>query len=386
MTRAALLTPPIPAGLATIQIVGPAAQPAMDAIFIPTQYDSFGSILSDRLHFGKIVDGDDTIDEVIVASDPAALTVDISCHGGPRIVQRILLLIENHGVEITTWQQLSSPASIAEEVARTLPQTITRLGALAITAQHPTGLTAFLQETLATLTEYPETLNRIKDRLAQLLPTYALAQKLLTPATVVLTGPANVGKSTLANALAGRGQSIAADQPGTTRDHTEQIVDIAGVPVRLIDTAGQRQPQDQLESQALASAQSLIATADLAIMVHEPATIKATPKVHAARHTDGAGTAAASDEAPPSPLLVINKSDVLPPKMPPKDYLAVSALKSIGLDQLRHAIAARLGFINFDPATPLIFTANQHQLLTEAATADTCEQAAEALQTLLATE
>ena len=381
MTQAALLTPPIPAGLATIQIVGPAALPVIEEIFQPAQYDIFGVFLGDRLHFGKICDGDEAIDQVILAADPAAQSVEITCHGGPRIVQRLLLLIENHGVEITNWENLIAADSIAEEVAQTLPKALTRLGALAIAAQHPTGLTALLEDTLAALVNYPETLTRMKDRIAQLLPTYALAQKLLAPPTVVLTGPANSGKSTLANALAGRTQSIAADQPGTTRDYTDLLLDIDGIPVRLIDTAGRRRPQNQIESQALAQADRQIAAADVIITVDSPQQTQPIPYGRA--HRLELNTRATY---PLAPLRILNKSDLLNTAAPPQGYLPVSALKSVGLDELRHAIAARLGFADFQPAAPLVFTPRQHRLLTTVATAPAAEDAISTLQDILAAE
>ena len=94
-------------------------------------------------------------------------------------------------------------------------------------------------------------------------------RRLLNPATVAIVGPPNVGKSTLANALFGQERSIVADIPGTTRDWVGGTADLAGLPVVLVDTPGQRVTSDAIEREAIALSRTPIASADLILMVSD---------------------------------------------------------------------------------------------------------------------
>jgi hypothetical protein len=100
--------------------------------------------------------------------------------------------------------------------------------------------------------------------------------RLIEPPLVVAIGAANIGKSTLANTLAGRGVAIVADVPGTTRDHVGVTLDLAGLVVRYVDTPGVRGVDNgvegHIESEAIASAMALAGRADLVLAVGDPTT------------------------------------------------------------------------------------------------------------------
>ena len=125
-TKAAPLTPAGPGGVAIVQISGPDAQSIISRIFRPLKKNpdarSNTSAANDitfsknKLYFGAIIDGDDTVDQVIISVDPQNYTAQINCHGGPRIIQRLLMLLQKQNVEITAWDKLAIPASIADEV------------------------------------------------------------------------------------------------------------------------------------------------------------------------------------------------------------------------------------------------------------------------------
>lgn len=93
-----------------------------------------------------------------------------------------------------------------------------------------------------------------------------LLRRLIVPPLVVAVGPANIGKSTLLNTLAGRGVSITADLPGTTRDHVGAELDLAGLVVRWLDTPGLRESPDPLETEAWRLLAPAIAAADLLLL------------------------------------------------------------------------------------------------------------------------
>ena len=425
--RAALLTPPTPAGIAVIGIVGRESTAILEKIFKPQQKRITIPLPADRPILGKICDdAGDVVDQVIVTHDPQTQRAEISCHGGPRIVQRLLLLLQKQGVEITTWQHLQHARSIAQEVALTLPHATTRMAVTAIAAQHPTGLTAAITAIIDALQNPPNNLDNARQQIAHLLASYELAVKLLHPPIVVLTGPVNSGKSTLANALTGQQQSITADLPGTTRDWTTQLADVNGLPVHLVDTAGKRSTNELIEQRALAQADVQLAQADLVILVLEadgseprqrdeqmdiltrpspnqkvpPASRRKVPlasrrkvplasrrKVPLAsrRQTSRPGSARFSSSVSwqAEPLVIANKCDLPRSTKPLDNCLYVSALTSANLESLRRAIAQRLGFADFNPTAPLAFTQRQYDLLQQTTQTPTTDQIVQILQKVI---
>lgn len=133
-----------------------------------------------------------------------------------------------------------------------------------------------------------------------------------------VTGAPNVGKSSLVNALAARDVAIVAASPGTTRDTLEVRLDLAGVPVTLVDTAGLRDTSDPVEAEGVRRARARAAAADLV--------------VHVADASAGSG-----DSVPPDALLVANKIDLA---AAPSGHLGVSAATGIGLAALRAQLEA----------------------------------------------
>jgi len=358
--RAALLTPLGLGGIAAVQLFGPDSRSVIEKIF-RSQNPSASSFRDHDLLLGTIEDDAETIDQVIVTVDSRNQTVDINCHGGPRIVQRLLMLLQKQNVQIVTWDQLIPAESIEQEIAVTLPRAQTRTAALAIAAQNPGGLHRWLTEAIKSLQNDTFDISCLRSEIEKLLATYPLAQKLLHPSTVVLTGPVNVGKSTLANALTGRTQSIIADLPGTTRDWTTQLTGIRGLPVNLIDTAGRRFSTDLLEKQSHVQADEQISRADLILLIVT---------------ANGRESEQVKQQLPflppqAKPLLVVNKVDLSLSSDLTLDAVSVSALTGHNLDQLRLAIVRRLGFSSFKTTNPLVFTPRQIKLLRDALNAPT---------------
>lgn len=144
-------------------------------------------------------------------------------------------------------------------------------------------------------------------------------------ALVVLAGPPNAGKSSLLNALLGESRAIVSDIPGTTRDSIEAWIDLGGIPVRLVDTAGLRGTSDAVESEGVRRAEDLIAQADIVLMLGD---------VDIARSQD-------------KTICIHSKCDLdIPPSAPsttaPSTTLRVSAKTGEGLDELRKLLIARL--------------------------------------------
>jgi tRNA modification GTPase len=155
--------------------------------------------------------------------------------------------------------------------------------------------------------------------------------------TVVLAGQPNVGKSSLLNALAGAELAIVTPVPGTTRDKIGQTIQIEGVPVHVIDTAGLRESQDEVERLGVARSWREIDNADAVIFLHD--------LTRAGDADYDAGEAAIEGRlGDPARLLhVFNKSDVSG-EARAADGLRISALTGAGLADLRRALLERAGW------------------------------------------
>jgi len=164
-------------------------------------------------------------------------------------------------------------------------------------------------------------------------------------ARVVLAGPPNAGKSSLFNALCGHDRAIVTETPGTTRDTLEATVDMLGVPVVLVDTAGLRETNDPIEAEGVHRAERAAEEADLIVSLLESS---ASP--------------ASSD---PRALLVMSKADLNPTV--PQGVVSVSALSGEGLSALVHTIIERLGGRAEGGGRLVITRRRHHAALVEAA-------------------
>ena len=173
-------------------------------------------------------------------------------------------------------------------------------------------------------------LRSVVDGISDLLADAPRGRLIRDGATVVLAGRPNVGKSSLFNALAGADRAIVTNVPGTTRDLITEPVDINGIALTLVDTAGARDARDIVEREGVARGHQARSVADLILVIldrSEPLT------------SDDRTLLAETSSM--RRLIVANKSD-LPPAIHIEDGLDVSATTSEGLDRLRCAIAREL--------------------------------------------
>ena len=186
---------------------------------------------------------------------------------------------------------------------------------------------------------------------AALAATYATGRALRSGIEIAIVGPPNVGKSSLLTALVGEERAIGAAEPGTTRDYVEARVVWDGVPVTLIDTAGERaaegEPGGTIERRGVELGRARAARADVVLAVRE-----------------------AGADAPPvgeRGLVVWNKIDL---RAAPAGGLGVSALTGAGLAELRRAVLARvLGEAGEGSEEVLVSSERQKALLDEATAA-----------------
>lgn len=173
----------------------------------------------------------------------------------------------------------------------------------------------------------------ISDSLSRLVSTWRTASYLREGALVVISGPPNVGKSSLLNAILGRDRAIVSPVAGTTRDSIEEPLVISGIPVRLVDTAGLRRSGDAIEAEGVSRAEDLISRADLVIEVSDA--------------SNPEGKSPDGDNASNPAIRVLNKMDIanLPATLGAKQLqgvVCVSAKTGTGIPELLDEIARHL--------------------------------------------
>ena len=184
-------------------------------------------------------------------------------------------------------------------------------------------------------------LARLQQQLATVLQHAKQGALLREGIKVVIAGQPNAGKSSLLNALAGAELAIVTPIEGTTRDKVQQTIQIEGVPLHVIDTAGLRHSEDEVEKIGIARAWAEIEAADAVLFLHD-LTRAETPSY---READAAIAGTLAANLPPRvPVLnVWNKTDAADMTLPPED-VAISAKTGTGLDALRRRLLEIAGW------------------------------------------
>ncbi|MGA7413118.1 MAG: tRNA uridine-5-carboxymethylaminomethyl(34) synthesis GTPase MnmE [Bryobacteraceae bacterium] len=184
---------------------------------------------------------------------------------------------------------------------------------------------------VATPDEVIRRLQPIQRGIRDLIDSFHSGKLVFQGFTLAIVGRPNVGKSSLFNRLLEQDRAIVTDIPGTTRDTVSETTSLAGIPVKLVDTAGIRESRDIVESLGIERSHEAIADADLTLLV-----------------LDLAQPLAAEDEqliaklADRRPLLVGSKADLPRELDTASDLTAVSAVTGAGIDELRQAVLRRL--------------------------------------------
>ena len=340
-TIAAIATPLGEGGLAVVRLSGPQSLAVADKCFLPFGKKSLkpSEAASHTIQYGKIVRGDKTVDEVLLAVLRAPRTftredtVEITCHGGILPAKLVLDTVLENGArpaepgEFTRRAFLNGRLDLAqaeavadlirsrtelalaaanEQLAGKLSQRINRLrDDLMHTLAHVEAHIDFPDEDIA-----PDTKGQLLKRLEngikfmdELLRTANEGQILRRGIRAAIVGRPNVGKSSLLNQLLGRDRAIVSPVPGTTRDTIEETANIRGLPVVFIDTAGLREARDEIEQEGIRRSRESLARAEFILQVldtSEPLT--------------SADEQCLGELAGKKRILVLNKSD-LPRKL-----------------------------------------------------------------------
>jgi tRNA modification GTPase len=330
-TIAAIATPAGVGGIGIIRISGPEALPILQRLFVPARRGPWRPF---RMRFGHVVTAEgETVDEALAVymraprSFTAEDVVEISCHGGPLVVNRTLGLALEAGArpaepgEFTMRAFLNGRIDMTQAEA-TLDVINARTDAgLALAQAQLSGWLAGklrqIRETLlgplayfTALVDFPEDEVEPQDAVGPLEEGLRALERLLATADqgivyrqgarAALVGVPNVGKSSLLNALLRVDRAIVTPIPGTTRDTLEETANLGGVPVVLVDTAGITETEDVVERIGIARSREALAAADLALLV-----LDATRPP-----TDAEFAIAALTEGKPT-IVVLNKVDLI---------------------------------------------------------------------------
>ncbi|TFE67104.1 tRNA uridine(34) 5-carboxymethylaminomethyl synthesis GTPase MnmE [Methylacidiphilum sp. Yel] len=355
-------------------IVAPATPPAVSAIAIvrmsgPESLWIINSLLKkppywepQKLYYRKLFFEEELIDDVVLSywKSPKSYTgedmVEISCHGNPFIVEKILEACQKLGARLAAPGEFTKRAFLNGKIDLTQAESVIDLihagGSLALRsaqALQSGGLSRVLlairEELIDIVSEleayidFPEEdiqprvgeqiiakLSEIEKKLQNLLSSASLSRVLKEGFTIVLAGSPNVGKSSLFNALLKENRAIVSPHPGTTRDTIEAECRISSFLVKIVDTAGQRQSVDEIEAEGIRRAKEAVKKGDLIIhLVSAPDPPSSDPFV--------------LDELLPEQrvILVASKADLgIHPLN--QERLAVSVVTGKGIDKLEEKI------------------------------------------------
>ncbi|PKL52476.1 MAG: tRNA uridine-5-carboxymethylaminomethyl(34) synthesis GTPase MnmE [Nitrospira bacterium HGW-Nitrospira-1] len=370
-TIAAISTPVGQGGIGIVRISGPQALEIADRLFRAKKADIPSVARQASLLYGHIINpADNTImDEALlsVMRSPHSYTkedvVEINCHGGIISVKRTLEAVLAQGARLADPGEFTKRAFLNGRINLTQAEAVFDI----ITAKTEEGMRIAVEQLQGGLSEklghiknklleigacaeayidFPEdeigiqTLQQIRGRLAEakdeingLSSTFQEARFFRDGLSVAIVGRPNVGKSSLLNILLKKDRAIVTELPGTTRDIIEDYLNINGLPIRIMDTAGIRNSEELVEKEGIRRSLHAIQNADFIIALLDGSEPLAEDDFQLMELISGKNA-----------VVVINKSD-LPAKLSletvrekTKEYLSLSALSGEGVETLKSAI------------------------------------------------
>lgn len=286
-TIVALATPSGAGAIAVVRISGVDAIAIGASVFQSVSGKDFAKQKTHTVHLGHIMDGEKTLDQVLVTlfkganSYTGEPTIEISCHGSTFIQQQIIQLLLRKGARMAQAGEFTLRAFLNGKLDLSQAEAVADLISSDNEASHQIAMQqmrggfsneiAKLREELlnfaslieleldfaeedvefADRTQFNELVTRIEFVLKRLIDSFAVGNVIKNGIPVAIVGEPNVGKSTLLNALLNEERALVSEIAGTTRDTIEDELVIGGIGFRFIDTAGIRETSDVVESMGI---------------------------------------------------------------------------------------------------------------------------------------
>lgn len=405
-TIAAIATPIGSGGIGVVRVSGPMALDVAARVFRPDP----STMLSHTVRHGALVrpDTSDVLDDVVLTlfRAPASYTgedvIEVSCHGGIATVRAALQAVMDAGArlalpgEFTQRAFLNGKLDLAQaEAVNDLIRARTDDARKVALSQLDGALSARVSEAIARLlgiiaaveaaVDFPEDvpepepdwiaaeITSARDEVGALLASFGRGRIYREGLRVVIAGRVNVGKSSLLNALLRHARAIVTPVPGTTRDLIEESLEIHGIPIVAIDTAGLRVTDDPVEKIGVELTRQSIDSADVILLAFD-----ATEGLH------GEDRALIEQTRAKPIILVANKIDLCAGDPPPTDSqgpttVHTSATTGQGIEELESTIAEIACVGELARESVLVSNARHREALTSAS-----ESLRQALATLAA--
>lgn len=396
-TIAAISTPMGEGAIAIVRLSGEEAISIADRIFKSPSGKKLSTVASHTINYGNIIDPktNDVVEEVMVSvmRGPKTFTrediIEINCHGGLVSVNRVLQLILTNGARLAEPGEFTKRAFLNGRIDLSQAEAVMDLiraktdRAMNVAIKQMEGRLSNLirrlrQEILETLAhvevniDYPEyddveemthrmlieKASNVRSEIQTLLQTSQQGKILREGLATVIVGRPNVGKSSLLNSLVQDTKAIVTDIPGTTRDVIEEYVNVRGVPLRLVDTAGIRETEDIVERIGVERSRQYLKEADLILLVlnyHDELTHEDEQLFEAVRGMDY--------------IVIVNKTDLTKKIDLDKVYelasghpvVTTALVQEQGVDQLEEAISS-LFFEGNIEAQDLTYVSNSRHI------------------------
>jgi tRNA modification GTPase len=404
-TIAAISTAAGEAAIALVRISGPDAIRVADEIFAGEKKPS--QFVSHVQHLGEIRENNQLLDQVMLSVHraPASYTgedlVEMTCHGGVLVTARVLEACLRGGARAARPGEFTERAFLNGRMDLTQAEAVidlirakTDLALRSATEQLEGRLgkkIKAIRDALVSLLahieaaiDFPEEgispddtkqlatrINAIGEEIAALLSTADQGRILREGVRVVIYGPTNAGKSSLLNQLVGHERVIVSESHGTTRDTIEESINLGGLPIRLVDTAGFRDAADSIEREGMARTQKSLRLADIGLHIAD----RNAPKP--------ADFDNLCDDR--VDIVILNKSD-LPEHEDWKDSraLRISCVTGQGFTELKNEMVAKITRGNLHPENALAINARHRECLRRAL--ESCERARAAILQSVAPE
>ncbi|MGM9535818.1 MAG: tRNA uridine-5-carboxymethylaminomethyl(34) synthesis GTPase MnmE [Intestinibacter sp.] len=393
-TIAAIATAPGEGGIGIIRISGSNSLQVAEEIFKSVSGKKISEYNLRSLIYGDIFDGEKRIDEVLVAymKGPHSYTgedvVEINCHGGFISVKKILELILTKDVRLAEAGEFTKRAFLngridlsqaeavidviksktdkAQEVAQSqlegsLAKKIRELRnkVTEVLAQLEVSID-FSDEDVEDVTykEIEEKSLELRDEIKKLYDSAESGKILRDGLKTVIIGKPNVGKSSLLNSILGENRAIVTEIPGTTRDVIEEFVNIKGIPLKIVDTAGIRETEDIVEKIGVQKSKESIESADLVIIVLDSSKQLTDEDLEILQSAQSKKT-----------IVLLNKIDLdqvideseIEKFVGKENIIKISALKNEGIEQIHDKIESMVFTGDVKSSSSLVITNSRHK-------------------------